>query len=597
MKTSRRGFIRCAGAFPLVGMVTSAWAGEKPLLRIGIMTDTHIGETKASCGRVKLACELFRRQNVDMVAHVGDLADYHYPKGYAAYRSVVDEAFEGLAPEARPQELFVYAAHDTFAYGGRQKRSEWPKYIDEAYSDMQRLVRAPNGPYASGSIKGFPYVTFPQTGTKGVDWPRIEKMVADAVTANPGKPVFVFAHVPPAGTTRTGRGNSKETALFSKYPQIVNISGHTHGSLADERAIWQGSFTSMNAGCLQNWGDGRDGIVGNSVKRMNNYGVVVLDVFADCLVFRRFDVRDGEEYRADHPWTVPWPFDSAAAPYRPDVRRARAEVPAFAAGAALKVTPDADGDGVSLSIPATGETRAYVYRVRLDRCGGNGDWHPLARRDFFGDFWQRRQDWAASFEQKFAAAYFAERARYRFRVSPVNCWGVEGEALETAFSAPESCVTHKVVWSSDDPMRDCEFRFGLSGGDLVPKDGDSYRMDARAARLVLPKEIWDGPKGTRFRFVADIRTVQSSWPTWTIVLRNPMPMSNAFGRISTPDGNSGSLRYVVDFAKANSSHAYYLLVREGGVGNIRFDRIRVERWHDVAAGGVSTLIPTHDLQR
>ena len=76
-----------------------------------------------------------------------------------------------------------------------------------------------------------------------------------------------------------------------------------------------------------------------------------------------------------------------------------------------------------------------------------------------------------------------------------------------------------------------------------------------------------------------------------------MPMSNAFGRISTPDGNSGSLRYVVDFAKANSSHAYYLLVREGGVGNIRFDRIRVERWHDVAAGGVSTLIPTHDLQR
>ena len=202
--------IRCAGAFPFVGMVPSAWADEKPLLRIGIMTDTHIGETKASCGRVKLACELFRRQNVDMVAHVGDLADYHYPKGYAAYRSVVDEAFEGLAPEARPQELFVYAAHDTFAYGGRQKRSEWPKYIDEAYSDMQRLVRAPNGPYASGSIKGFPYVTFPQTGTKGVDWPRIEKMVADAVAANPGKPVFVFAHVPPAGTTRTGRGDSKD---------------------------------------------------------------------------------------------------------------------------------------------------------------------------------------------------------------------------------------------------------------------------------------------------------------------------------------------------------------------------------------------------
>ena len=120
----------------------------------------------------------------------------------------------------------MYAAHDTFAYGGRKKRSEWSKCIDEAYADMQRLLRAPNGTYASGTIKGFAYVTFPQTATKGVDWERIEKMLADAVEANPGKPVFVFAHVPPSNTTRTGRGDPRYAKLFSKYPQIVNISGH-----------------------------------------------------------------------------------------------------------------------------------------------------------------------------------------------------------------------------------------------------------------------------------------------------------------------------------------------------------------------------------
>ena len=54
-------------------------------------------------------------------------------------------------------------------------------------------------------------------------------------------------------------------------------------------------------------------------------------------------------------------------------------------------------------------------------------------------------------------------------------------------------------------------------------------------------------------------------------------MSNAFGRISTPDGDSGPLRYVIDFTKTSADRAYYLLVREGGEGRIRFGHMRIER--------------------
>ena len=386
----RRHFIGCVGAFPILG---TAWAAEgTPMLRIGVMTDTHVKETKASCRRVKMACELFRRHRVDMVVNVGDVADYHYPKGYAAYRAVVEKAFDGVPPAERPKELFVYAAHDTFAWGGHKARSEWPKHIDEAFADMQRLIGAENGPYAEGAIKGFPYIVFPQSMTGGLDLARVEKMIARAVAANPGKPVFVFAHVPPAGTTRTGRGHMGKRDLFDRFPQIVNISGHVHGSLADERAIWQGSFTSVSAGCLQNWGDGRDGIVGSSVKRINNYGVMIVDVFASRIVFRRFDARDGEEYHAEAPWMVPWPFDPVTAPYRHADRRAKAAVPAFAADAALKIArSDAPTGGMTLTIPAaSGEPRPYACRVYMERKGADGAWLPHARRDFFGDFCQRR---------------------------------------------------------------------------------------------------------------------------------------------------------------------------------------------------------------
>jgi hypothetical protein len=62
-----------------------------------------------------------------------------------------------------------------------------------------------------------------------------------------------------------------------------------------------------------------------------------------------------------------------------------------------------------------------------------------------------------------------------------------------------------------------------------------------------------------------------------MVLRNPNPLKNANNRIMTPSGDSGSLRYIIDFSKVSASYFYYLLVREGGTGKIRFDYVRIER--------------------
>ena len=115
MAIGRRQFIGCVGSIPFVGAL-AAFAAEKPLLRMGVLTDTHIGETKASCRRVKQACRLFRNHGVDMIVNVGDVADYHYPSGYKAYRETVNEVYAKIAVSDRPKELFVYAAHDFFKY-------------------------------------------------------------------------------------------------------------------------------------------------------------------------------------------------------------------------------------------------------------------------------------------------------------------------------------------------------------------------------------------------------------------------------------------------------------------------------------------------
>ena len=578
MSIRRREFIGGIGAVSVVGSALDAFGGEKPLLRIGVMTDTHVGKTKDTCKRVKLAYRLFRKQAVDLMVNVGDVADYHFPTGYKAYRETVEEVFAKVPPTARPKELFVYAAHDYFAYKGAA-RKDWQRCATPAFADMQRLIGASNGPYASGSIKGFPYVVLPQRLSDGLDFPRCEKMIADACAANPGKPVFVFAHIPPANTTRSGRGCPDKAAMFSKYPQVVNISGHTHGSLADERAIWQGAFTSVNAGCLQNWGDGRAGIAGNSVPRINDYGVLIIDVYAARIVFRRFDVRDGAEYHAQRPWMIPWPHNPSAAPYAPANRKDIERVPAFAADAVLRAEPSKTEDGgVLLTIPVTvGEPRPFAYRVRLERMDAGGKWVSHARRDFFGDVWQREKERPANYAQEFASAYFSEGGKFRFRVAAANCWGKDGKSIEVVFDSPTRKAPVDIAWSCQNPMEECEFRTGLSGGASKPRTGDFYEMDKGVARLEIPKEAWNGPKGTPFRLVVDMHTVQNTNPTWTVVLRNPNPVSNASGRLSTPPGDSGMLRYVIDIKKVADKHAYYLLIREGGIGKIRFGGVRVER--------------------
>ena len=70
---------------------------------------------------------------------------------------------------------------------------------------------------------------------------------------------------------------------------------------------------------------------------------------------------------------------------------------------------------------------------------------------------------------------------------------------------------------------------------------------------------------------------QSGERTWTVVLRNPVPLENANARIATPSGNSGVQRYVIEFAKRKDFHKFYLLIREGAPGEIRFNYVKIER--------------------
>ena len=115
---------------------------------------------------------------------------------------------------------------------------------------------------------------------------------------------------------------------------------------------------------------------------------------------------------------------------------------------------------------------------------------------------------------------------------------------------------------------------GLKGDTrLVPKDG-WYQIGTECQRLEFPGMDWQA-KGL-YRFMIDMETKQGNVRTWTLVLRNADRKTYANSRIATPTGESGKMRYVIEFGKTRPDLHFALLVQEGGKGSIRFNRVKIE---------------------
>ncbi len=551
-RIGRRAFLATSGAF----VALRVRGDEKPLWKAGIVTDTHVKRTRESCELVKKACDLFAEQGIDIFINCGDIADHYYPEAYPILKELTDAAF----PAKPVRKIWVYANHDRI-----DRQSEpWEKVM----MDVKRLLGATNDLYDLIDMNGYPLLVFPQW----LDMARAEKMISDVCTdpKYARKPVFVFDHVPPEDTTDNSItwGSRARLDLFSKFPRIVNVTGHAHGSLRSELNIWQGAFTSVNMGCLQVWGGHA---VGGAPESKKNYGAVVMEVFADRLVFRRFDVRTKEEYGADEPWMVPLPFSPETAPYRRERTTANEPLPQFPAGATLALKPTSPFDAVEMEFPrAEGRHGTYIYKVQVTTPEGE----PLTRNDMFGQFYLPERERAATLVRKLSAGYFDPGKRYRVRITPCNCFGKGGKPLEAEFTAP-AAEGFKTIFESANPMEECPFMTGLAGGRRIKAKDGWYNIGTGNHRLELPDGLWKG-KG-RFRFTVDMETKQPAVRTWTLVLRNPDPLKNANARIATPRGESGKMRYVIEFTKGKPDFFYYLLVREGSAGSIRFNHVRLEK--------------------
>ncbi|KAA6300248.1 MAG: 5'-cyclic adenosine monophosphate phosphodiesterase CpdA [Candidatus Ordinivivax streblomastigis] len=222
-------------------------------------------------------------------------------------------------------------------------------------------------------IKGYPFITISQTGTASTDYNNeaqtfLRDHLAKAATDFPGRPIFVFTHVPPQNTcygssVSDGWGSSVFPPILRNYPQVIVFSGHSHFPLGDPRSIHQGDYTAVNDGSTT-YSEVEPYVVTEGIHPAKyeyiTEGVIVnVKEEGNTVEMERWDTYRNEEILPR--WQVKAPFDGSrfALEYK---NRNGQPVPSFATG--VKPTASGSEDEWTITFPqATDNEVVHHYIV------------------------------------------------------------------------------------------------------------------------------------------------------------------------------------------------------------------------------------------
>ena len=472
MTVARREFVGGALAFGAYGALGAA--RPTPRLTFGVMSDIHIGGKPDAMETLEKVLRWFAGRNVDAVLCTGDIAHSgligELEKFAAAWYRVFPD---GRAADGHRVELMISTGnHDVDAWGGRwskftegQMLAQRFRYRDNPEKTWRRLFGQKWEVIWRREVKGYTFIGSQWSSLK----PPIEAyMKENAATFDPAKPFFYCQHEHPMGTCHgyiSKSGNREEVVrALSAFPNAVAFTGHSHLAISDERAVWQGAFTSIGAGCIHEGasGFGYDNVSAfwhpsgrkNLMASMadpktwggdaKGGGCELVEVFDDHLVVHRQSVVFGRPIGPA--WTVPiparkdGPFGFAE---RTAQRKAREAIPQFAADAKISAEFCPQGHVLESAVHK-GEPCIYVtfpraktvkgsrvFDYTVEACADGG--RPIARKLIAAGFAYPEEYADIPGECLFSANELPIDKPIRFTVTPRDCFGLSGKPLVAKF--------------------------------------------------------------------------------------------------------------------------------------------------------------------
>jgi hypothetical protein len=302
---------------------------------------------------------------IDAIFVVGDLTDHGDEGQYTQFVSCFNN------PANIPSEVgkyYLMGNHDN--YSGAMAPIY---YREKTGQELHQYV----------VIKNYPFITISQNGSNaygdGMSDYNIEarnflsEKLALARQTHPGKPIFVFVHVPPRNTcygssTNEGWGMTVLLPILNNYPEAIVFSGHSHFPLGDPRSIHQDKFTTINDGS-STYSEVENNVVDDGVHPQEyvnvTEGVIVNVLKSGDVEIERWDTYRNEEILPR--WTVKAPHDGSKFTYK---TRNGLPAPSFSDGIKPTVAYNEGLLSCTVTFPQATDNEA-VFRYRIEILDGS----------------------------------------------------------------------------------------------------------------------------------------------------------------------------------------------------------------------------------
>ena len=459
---TRRCFLGSLAA-TLAASPRNLFTGESPVLKIGVLSDTHVRTDPESAEVLRKEFARFAREGVRAVVISGDLCE---AGTLLELRNVMD-AWHAAFPGGRNtagetvEPIVAFGNHDYHdaSYMKAKPISEEDRKFGILFNKdaAWKMItgRAFEGEIYRRDVAGVTFIAAHWThfDQELADWLKAHK---DEIPAD--RPVFLVQHSHPRATCfgtwyKTSSAVNFETLM--RHPNFFVISGHSHIANTYEDAIWLGGFVSMAAGGASgSRGRRYEYNVGVTPVEVAERGVrhmppqdsggaqlsSVLTVYPSRIVVSRWDHRHGEHVGED--WDLAFPFRHDGE--HPFVFAETAAAPEFPAGAEVTIE-----EAKGLLFPAKTSERQVRFTFPCASSAGPHsrvvDYRVEIVRAETGEKVIERlvaQDFASLSESRtlkelgrcvFGRDEIPEHVKLRVTVTPLNAGGKGGKEIKKEF--------------------------------------------------------------------------------------------------------------------------------------------------------------------
>ena len=251
-----------------------------PVVRFVACSDIHLDGDETQQAAIRFAnlfndmyeyAESCEYKNLDAVIVAGDFTGGGAEKEYQMYNKIINEN-----KKDETQVLTILGNHEFIDYRDVDATVGYDVFRKYVSEDVDTDVVI-NGYH----FIGVSYDDNGSTFSGKTEW--LDERLAKATAEDPDKPIFVYQHPHPALTVygSVNWGDLDTRAVLSKYPQVVNFSGHSHYAASDPRSIWQGEFTAVGCGSLSAFMGNLNYIEGDQDAPGNSGGAWLVEVDAN----------------------------------------------------------------------------------------------------------------------------------------------------------------------------------------------------------------------------------------------------------------------------------------------------------------------------